>query len=117
MASFASATGSAITATLTPADIDGLPSTQLQHVTAALREESELLKRFIAAEDAAAVEKATHGLGTDEARLVRAARLLACLCKGRVQHRTCAHTYTALLRCFPFYDLPNRLRSFASAQK
>jgi hypothetical protein len=50
MANFASATGSAITATLTPAEIDSLPSTQLQHVTAALREESELLKRFIAAE-------------------------------------------------------------------
>jgi hypothetical protein len=140
MANFASATGSAITATLTPAEIDTLPSTQLQHVTAALREESELLKRFIAAEgwssghvyrcspsshlaqhsvvclsidtwlvrcnsfrnllvvrcssfklcacsrfkahlsvcscfyagiiDAAAVEKATKGLGTDESRLV-----------------------------------------------
>ena len=62
--------GSAHMATLTPAEIDNLAGNAVLPVCDALREETAALKKFIAAEDADAVHKATHGLGTDEMRLV-----------------------------------------------
>jgi hypothetical protein len=65
--------GSAVTASLTNAEVDALNPAHVSALNAALKEETAALKKFIAAEDADAVYKATHGLGTDEARLVRAA--------------------------------------------
>eukprot|EP00953_Heterococcus_sp_UTEX-ZZ885_P008903 5283-Heterococcus_DN1.PRE.5 len=65
--------GSAVTASLTNAEVDALNPAHVSALNAALKDETAALKKFIAAEDADAVYKATHGLGTDEARLVRAA--------------------------------------------
>lgn len=62
--------GNAVSASLTKEEINSMNSAQISSVVTALQQENDTLKKFIAAEDAAAVVKATAGIGTDESRLV-----------------------------------------------